>query len=81
MRESSVMQLCKEHLDVDACVDCGLCEKVCPVLNQSDACDPLGVYAAKKPNEQIRRESSSGGDIITDFAHVIYSVSFRRPRL
>ena len=48
-------------VDVDACIDCGLCEKVCPVLNQSDACEPLEVYAAKNPNEQIRRESSSGG--------------------
>lgn len=48
-------------VDVETCIDCGLCEKVCPVLNQSEERVPLEVYAAKNPNEQIRRESSSGG--------------------
>lgn len=58
-------------VDVDACIDCGLCEKVCPVLNQSDACEPLEVYAAKNPNEQIRRESSSGGIFTLLAEHII----------
>ena len=48
-------------VDVETCIDCGLCEKVCPVLKQSEERIPLEVYAAKNPNEQIRRESSSGG--------------------
>lgn len=48
-------------VDVATCIDCGLCEKVCPVLNQSEERVPLEVYAAKNPNEEIRRESSSGG--------------------
>lgn len=48
-------------VDVATCIDCGLCEKVCPVLNQSEERIPLEVYAAKNSNEQIRRESSSGG--------------------
>ena len=45
----------------EACTDCGLCEKVCPVINQSEPRKPLKVYAAKNKNEEIRRQSSSGG--------------------
>lgn len=48
-------------VDKEACTDCGLCEKVCPVLNQSEPRKPLKVYAAKNKNEEIRRQSSSGG--------------------
>ncbi len=45
----------------EACTDCGLCEKVCSVINQSEPRKPLKVYAAKNKNEEIRRQSSSGG--------------------
>ena len=48
-------------VDKDACIDCGLCEKICPVINQSESRKPLKVYAAKNKNEDIRRQSSSGG--------------------
>lgn len=48
-------------VDKDACTDCGLCEKVCPVINQSEPRKPLKVYAAKNKNEEIRHQSSSGG--------------------
>ncbi len=48
-------------VDESLCIDCGLCEKVCPVINQSAAREPLEVYAAKNPDEEIRRQSSSGG--------------------
>lgn len=48
-------------IDTTSCIDCGLCEKVCPVLNQNKAKEPLAVYAAKNKNETIRTESSSGG--------------------
>lgn len=49
------------HIDLSVCVDCGLCEQVCPVLNQEEKCMPLHVYAAKNNNEEIRLQSSSGG--------------------
>jgi len=49
------------HVDLEKCIDCHLCEKVCPVINQNEARTPLAVYAAKNPNEQIRLRSSSGG--------------------
>ncbi|MGL4518784.1 MAG: Coenzyme F420 hydrogenase/dehydrogenase, beta subunit C-terminal domain [Phocaeicola sp.] len=49
-------------VDESLCIDCSLCEKVCPVLVQSEpsAVEPL-TYAAKNRDENIRRESSSGG--------------------
>ncbi len=49
------------EVDENVCVDCGLCEKVCPVLHQAEDRKPLAVYAAKNKNEEIRRQSSSGG--------------------
>lgn len=48
-------------VDEKACTDCGLCEKVCPVINQSEPRRPLKVYAAKNANEEVRLKSSSGG--------------------
>lgn len=49
------------QVDVSACIECGLCEKVCPVIHQNVPRKPLAVYAAKNPDEEIRRTSSSGG--------------------
>lgn len=49
-------------VDESLCIDCSLCEKVCPVLVQSEepTAEPL-TYAAKNRDEDIRRDSSSGG--------------------
>ena len=49
------------HVDSAICIDCGLCEKVCPVINQNEPREPLAVYAAKNTNEEVRLKSSSGG--------------------
>lgn len=64
------------------CIDCGLCEKVCPVLNSGESKRPLKVYAAKNTNEKIRLKSSSGG-VFTTLAEdiirkggVVFGVSF-----
>ena len=48
-------------VDLDKCIDCLLCEKVCPCLNQERPKKPLACYSAKNTNEDIRRQSSSGG--------------------
>jgi NAD-dependent dihydropyrimidine dehydrogenase PreA subunit len=45
----------------ETCIDCGLCEKVCPVIHQDEPRKPLKVYAAKNLDEEIRKQSSSGG--------------------
>lgn len=48
-------------VDISKCIDCHLCENVCPVINQDEPRTPLNVYAAKNQNDQIRLDSSSGG--------------------
>ncbi len=68
--------------DASLCIDCSLCEKVCPVINQGEAREPLAVYAAKNPNEDIRRQSSSGGiftmlaEYIIDKGGVVFGAAF-----
>lgn len=49
------------QVDTSKCVDCHLCEMVCPVINQDEARTPLEVYAAKNSDDDIRLKSSSGG--------------------
>ena len=43
------------------CTDCGLCEQVCPVIHQGSPHQPLKVYAAQSNDDELRRQSSSGG--------------------
>ena len=57
-------------VDTSTCTGCGLCEKVCPVINQDEPRKPLKVYGAKNRNEEIRRQSSSGG-IFTPLAEAV----------
>lgn len=48
----------------ELCVECGLCEKVCPILNQGDKTNRFSVpkvYAAYSKDEKIRLDSTSGG--------------------
>ena len=71
-------------VDATTCIDCGLCEKVCPVINQAEPQEPLKVYAAYNKNEDIRMQSSSGG-IFTLLAEetikkggVVFGVKFNK---
>ena len=52
------------QVDQSVCIDCGLCEKVCPVTNQAESHKPIAVYAAKNTNEEELLKSSSGGIFI-----------------
>ena len=51
------------YVDVDdtSCIECGLCEKVCPSLSPGEKHIPLHTYAAVNPDMDIRMKSSSGG--------------------
>lgn len=69
-------------VELSECIDCHLCEKVCPCLNLEEAREPLVCYAAKNKDELIRRRSSSGG-IFTAIAEkviadrgVVFGASF-----
>lgn len=61
--------------DMDKCVDCGLCEKVCPWLHK----DELGKEGFERPqciaaihkNIEVRFDSTSGG-AFTAFAEEVY---------
>ncbi|MBD5355798.1 MAG: 4Fe-4S binding protein [Bacteroides sp.] len=48
-------------VNLELCINCGLCEKVCPVINQTGCMEPLAIYAAKNNNKEIQLASSSGG--------------------
>lgn len=48
-------------VDTTLCVNCELCEKVCPVTHQAHPREPLSVIAARNNDERIRSQSSSGG--------------------
>ena len=71
-------------VDTGTCIDCGLCEKVCPVINQEEPQEPIRVYAAYNKDEKIREQSSSGG-IFTLLAEetikkggVVFGVKFNK---
>ncbi len=70
------------NVDEETCINCGLCEKVCPVINQSKARLPIEVYAAKNPDEEIRMQSSSGGvftmlaERVIDNGGVVFGAAF-----
>lgn len=49
------------NINNNICVDCGLCEKVCPVINSREPREPRIAFAAINLNEEIRMKSSSGG--------------------
>ena len=49
------------QVDTSSCIDCGLCEKICPFLHPDEAKTPTHTYAAINNDERIRMESSSGG--------------------
>lgn len=58
-------------VDVDLCIECGLCERVCPVINQADPIEPIAVYAAHNKDPEIVRTSSSGGVFYALAKHII----------
>lgn len=48
-------------VNVKSCINCGLCEKVCPLLDHKEKIYPQKVLAVKNPREDVRTASSSGG--------------------
>ncbi len=62
-------------VDQDKCVDCHLCDHVCPILSKADNIkryDEPRVFAAYSKDEAVRLDSTSGG-IHSMLANAIYS--------
>lgn len=70
------------YVDKTLCANCNLCEKVCPVINQTANYEPIKVYAATNNNEEILKQSSSGGifsliaEKILDENGVVFGAAF-----
>lgn len=63
------------EVDKDKCVDCGLCEKVCPIINvdklkKNDFAEPI-CYAAEHKNIEVVFDSTSGG-LFSALADIMY---------
>ena len=58
-------------VDTAGCIDCGLCEKVCPYLNNSDGRKLKSVEVAINPDLNTRLASSSGGVFSLLAEHII----------
>lgn len=53
---------CYPTVDIDKCINCGLCEKVCPFKNNLSKNEFSSIaYACKSKDEAVRTISSSGG--------------------
>lgn len=72
------------QVNKEKCIDCGLCEKVCPIIHkwQPDDSRKTTAIAAINLNEEIRLESSSGGiftlkaEKIIDQGGVVFGAAF-----
>lgn len=49
------------HVDIDLCIDCGLCKKVCAEIAPAKLSERSQVYAAYRRNFEKRMQSASGG--------------------
>lgn len=53
---------CYPHINLDTCIDCHLCEKVCPILNvEAETEKTQSAYLLQIKDDAIRHESASGG--------------------
>jgi len=64
------------HVNQSFCVNCGLCDKVCPVLNSEKRNkDYKKIYALRLKDESILQKSSSGGAFYAIASYVIQNLN------
>lgn len=60
------------NINKEQCINCGLCNKVCPVINSQTNNKQINIlYAAYSMNKHIRKKSSSGGIFASFAKHII----------
>ncbi len=59
------------EVDYARCIKCGLCIKVCPIINKKTVHNNLKAYACINKNESVRMKSSSGGIFTLIAEHII----------
>lgn len=71
-------------VNAEVCINCGLCEKVCPVLHPKKKESQPDVFAAINTDEKIRQQSSSGGiftliaEKVIDEGGVVFGARFNQ---
>ena len=73
MREDQLGFLYPEIDNNNHCVHCGLCEKVCPVLNKGEREQAPKMCWGGHANSEIIRKASSSGGLFTLFAESVIS--------
>ena len=69
-------------IDPDACVRCGRCTAVCPILAERPQSSLPAVFAAWNKNDDIRKDSTSGGiftllaEYVLEQGGVVYGAAF-----
>ena len=69
-------------VDQNKCINCGLCEKVCPIINKITRDNKPEAYAIINKDEDVRKKSSSGGvftliaERIIEKGGVVFGASF-----
>lgn len=49
------------NIEIDNCINCGLCNKVCPIINEKEKRQPYKALAVKNKDKSVVAKSSSGG--------------------
>ena len=72
------------EVDKEKCIECGICKKRCPILNDMSIENKPKAYACYNLDEEIRKESSSGGiftllaSYIIDNGGIVYGAAFNQ---
>ena len=64
------------NVDINSCVECGICDKVCPQKNNLSSENMEKTYAFVNLDDEERRKSTSGGFFIAAAKYVIKNGGF-----
>jgi NAD-dependent dihydropyrimidine dehydrogenase PreA subunit len=62
------------NVNEDECVDCGLCDRKCPIINRVKEIDrPQKAYLVQHKNDDVRLDSSAGGAFTAIAEYVLHN--------